>query len=160
LTCFVSYFSSELLAELWARAERARGNLAELKPDASWHDVYNVCIGLASLIPVPGAAAAFIASCKIGEMVMSAIDAYESFKDSPAGEVLLQLKDTVMGVKEWKEQLDAVRGVGSAGAVDSTAAAASGSGALPACFYCCFITGMIIANAIAYLQKARLILKP
>ena len=134
MTCFVSYFSSELLAELWARAERARGNLAELKPDASWHDVYNVCIGLASLIPVPGAAAAFIASCKIGKMVMSAIDAYQSFKDSPAGEILLQLKETVMGVQEWKEQVDAVRGVASAGAVDSTAAAASGSGTLSTCF--------------------------
>ena len=126
----MSYFSSELLAELWARAERARGNLAERRPDASWLDVYNLCIGLASLIPVPGAAAAFIASCKIGKIVMAAIDAYEAFKDTEAGDVLLKLKETAMGFKEWKEQLDAVRGVGSAAAVDMLSASASASGVL------------------------------
>ena len=125
----MSFFSSELLAELWARAERARGNLAERAPDATVKDVYNICVGLASLIPIPGGAAAFIASCKIGKMVMSAIDAYQAFKDSQAGEILFQLKDTLLGLQEWKEGLDAVRGVGSSGDVDALSAAATGSGA-------------------------------
>lgn len=116
LSSFVDYFESELRAELWARDERARGNLAELKPDASLKDVYNIFIGLTSLIPIPGAAAAFMASCKIGQMVVSAIEAYDTFKDSPAGEMLLQLKDTVIGVKEWKEKFDAARGISSASA--------------------------------------------
>ena len=114
------YFSSELLAEMWARVERARGNLAELKPDASWHDVYNICVGMASLIPVPGAAAAFMASCEIGQIILAAIESYQLFKETPAGEMLLQLKDTVMGLKEWKAGIDAARGGGRAGTVDDS----------------------------------------
>ena len=125
LTSYVGFFESELLAELQARAERARGNLAALKADASLKDVYNILIGLVSLIPIPGAAAAFMASCKIGQMV---INAYDTLKDTPTGDMLLQLKNTVLGMGRWKEQLDAVRGVGSAGSVETTAAAASGSG--------------------------------
>ena len=130
LVGFVDYFSSELMAELWARAERARGHIAEPTPSASWHDVYNLCIGLASLIPIPGAAAAFMASCKIGKIVMSAIDAYQSFKDSEAGEILLQFKETAMGLKVWRQNCEAVRNVHYAGTVDTVpVVAASGSGA-------------------------------
>ena len=128
LTSFVGFFESELLAELQARAERARGNLVERKPDPSLKDVYNILIGLVSLIPIPGAAAAFMASCKIGQMVIKAIDAYDTFKDTPTGEMLLQWKNTVLGMGRWKEQLDSVRGVGSAGSIETTDAAALGSG--------------------------------
>jgi hypothetical protein len=123
LRSFVAYFSSELLSELWARSERARGNLSQKAPDASWKDAYNLCIGLASLIPIPGAAAAFMASCKIGKLVMTAIDAYQKLKDTKVGEVLFQVKDTALGLKEWKEGLDAARGVGSAGEVDTLSSA-------------------------------------
>ncbi len=129
LVSFVRFFESELQAELWARAERARGNLAEAKPDPSLKDVYNIFIGLASLIPIPGVAVAFMASCKIGQMVKSAIDVYQSFKGTAATDILMQLKETVVGLDEWKEKLDELRGVDRAGAVDTLAAAvSSGSG--------------------------------
>ncbi len=80
ISSFVDFFASELQAELWARAERARGNLTELKPDPTLKDVFHICVGIASLIPIPGCAAAFIASCKIGRF---AVDTWKSFQEAP-----------------------------------------------------------------------------
>lgn len=126
----MNFFETELKNELWVRSEQARGDLTERKPAASWKDFYHIGVGLASLIPIPGAAAAFMASCKIGQMVMSAMDVCHSFKDTQAGEILLQLKDTVAGLMEWKESFDDTRGVGSAGNVDVLSSSASGTGML------------------------------
>lgn len=135
LRSFVSYFASELLAELWARAERARGNLADTKPDSSLRDAFNMCIGLASLIPVPGAAAAFVASCQIVKMVVAAINAYRSVKDAAGSDMMSQLASSVAALKAWREASRAANP--ATGVVDIVPDASTGPGATT--MICCFI---------------------
>ncbi len=64
LETFIDFFVKEFMSEIWYLEESTRGNLAK-RAEPSMAMLFNVACALVSLVPVPGAVIAFVASQKV-----------------------------------------------------------------------------------------------